>query len=409
MHPSQTTPSSKQVDYPRIGLISLGHFTNDMYGNMMTSLTPYLVIRGAISVTMAGFVLLIYLIGSSVFQPIFGLMSDRTGRRFFVVLGPIWLGTAASLFGWAGNSVTLLALAAFGGIGTAAFHPQAASIVNGLSRRSKGWSMSLFSTGGNIGFAFGPIAAAVVAAVGLHWSLAALIPGIGMTILLALFVPAPTRETQDAPKSSLWGAARGRWKPLSLIVGVIAVRSGAQYAMIIFLPLYFHVQGYAPQLGSYLAFALSLAGAAGGLLGGHLSDRYGRRLVVVSTLLLSAPLLLVSLVVPVLFVWPVLAIAGALLLASNSVTVVQGQELLPANTGIAAGLTMGLGFGLTGIITSALAAFSDHAGVTAAIFVVPFLALLAAGLGALIPDAGTRSSSLQTVIASQAGATGSGR
>ena len=46
-------------------------------------------------------------------------------------------------------------------------------------------------------------------------------------------------------------------------------------------------------------------------------------------------------------VWPLVALSGASLLASNSVTVVQGQELLPRHRGLASGLTLGLGFGLS--------------------------------------------------------------
>jgi FSR family fosmidomycin resistance protein-like MFS transporter len=85
-------------------------------------------------------------------------------------------------------------------------------------------------------------------------------------------------------------------------------------------------------------------------------------------------------------VFPLLALSGACLLASNSVTVVQGQELLPANTGIASGLTLGLGFGLSGLIGSSLAVLSDHIGVQQAIFLTPFLAPVAALIAFRIPD-----------------------
>lgn len=377
----------RDADYRRISLLSLGHLMNDLYGNLMTSLTPYLVVRGVISVTTAGLVLLVYLIGSSVLQPLFGILSDRSGRRLFAVAGPLWVGAAAALFGWAGSPAALLALAAFGGIGTAAFHPQAASMVNGLNQRSKGFSMSIFSMGGNIGFACGPAVAAAIAVAGLHWSIALIVPGIGLTALLALFAPHTQSLAAPPPARSIGEITSGRRLRLSLVIAVIAVRSGVQYGMIIFMPLYFHARGYPTQLGSYYAFVLSLAGAFGGLLGGHLSDLYGRRIVVVASLVISAPLLLASFLAPPAAVWPIVAVAGATLIASNSVTVVQGQELLPDNTGIASGLTMGLGFGFSGILTSSLATFSDHAGVAKTIYVVPVLALVAAALAVFIPDA----------------------
>src|SRR5947209_5730776 len=59
-------------NYPAVGLLSLAHFTNDLYGNLLSSIMPYLVLRGNISATAAGFVILVYLLGSSFLQPAFG-------------------------------------------------------------------------------------------------------------------------------------------------------------------------------------------------------------------------------------------------------------------------------------------------------------------------------------------------
>ncbi len=403
---SEALPSSSDIDYPRIGIISFGHFTNDMCGNLMTSLTPYLVVRGEITVTVAGLFLLVYLIGSSVLQPAFGLLSDRTGRRYFAVLGPLWVGAAASLFGWAGNAATLLALGAMGGIGSAAFHPQAASMIDRLSRRSKGWAMSLFSMGGNVGFALGPVVAAGVAAVGLHWSVLVLIPGLALTALMALFAPDPSAPLRPEGGDSIRSLGARQWRPLSLIVGVIALRSGVQFALIIFLPLYFHARGLPTQLGSYAAFGLSIAGAMGGLLGGRLSDVWGRKLIVVGSLLVTVPLLVVALIVPPSIALPFWALTGATLLASNSVTVVQGQELLPGSTGIASGLTLGLAFGLSGVITVGLTSLSGHAGVTAAVFVLPFITLVTAAIAWFVPERRVSESRVERTSVPPLGMTG---
>jgi FSR family fosmidomycin resistance protein-like MFS transporter len=258
-----------------------------------------------------------------------------------------------------------------------------------LGERSRGWTMSIFSLGGNVGFALGPVVAAAIAAVGLHWTPIILLPGIGLTLLLALYAPHPARIGGQARSASIRKLAASRWRPLGLIVAVIAIRSGAQLGIIFFLPLYFHARGFAPQLGSFDAFLLSIAGALGGLVGGRLSDMYGRRPIVVGSLALTAPLLAAALLVSPPFAWPLITLAGAALLASNSVTVVQGQELLPENTGIASGLTLGLGFGLSGVITTSMATLSDHVGVRSTILLVPALALLAALLSLFVPDSRT--------------------
>lgn len=378
--------SNPTIDYSRVALLSVGHLTNDMYGNLISSLTPYLVIRGEISTSVAGLVVLTYLIGSSVLQPFVGHMSDRSGRRVFAVLGPIWVGLAAVAIALVGNTATILLIAGLGGVGTAAFHPQAASMVQRLSHHSRGWVMSIFSMGGNIGFAIGPLLAAVVATAGTQYAPLVLLPGVGVTVALARYAPQAGARGDTAPSEPLRASLARTWRSLSAIVSIIALRGGIQYALLLFLPLYYHAHGASAQQGSYYAFVISLSGALGGLAGGSLSDRLGRKPVVVGSLLLSLPLLVLSLLVHGPLVWPLLVLAGASLLASNSVTVVQGQELLPANAGIASGLTLGLGFGLSGLIGSALAVLSDHIGVGTVIFLVPLLAPVAAILALSVPE-----------------------
>lgn len=382
-----------ETHYPRVALLSLGHLTNDVYGSLISSLTPYLVLRGSISTTAAGLVLFIYLIGSSLLQPLIGITSDRTGRRFFAVLGPIWVGVAAGLIGWAGNAVVLLALAAVGGVGTAAFHPQAAAMVNRLSGRNRGFVMSIFSMGGNIGFALGPLVAAIIATAGLHWSPVVVFPGIAVTALLVRFAPNAGRAAATEAPKAMRSISGKVWAALGLIVLVIALRSGVLYGLMLFLPLYYHAHGASAQLGSAYAFLFTFSGALGGLGGGSLSDRHGRRPVVILSLLITVPLVYVSFAAGGPVVWLLMGASGAALLSSNSVTVVQAQELLPSNTGMVSGLTMGLGFGLSGAVGFLLGILADHLGVQTAIYLVPLLAPLAAVAAWFVPERGRREAS----------------
>jgi len=246
--------------------------------------------------------------------------------------------------------------------------------------------MSIFSMGGNIGFSLGPLAAALIATVGMGFSVVLLVPGLIVTAFLAAYAPAMRPPQRSAAPGQVRAALRRTWPRLSAIVGIIAIRSGIQYVLLLFLPLYYHAHGLPAQIGSYCAFVLSLSGALGGLIGGPASDRFGRRVIVVVSLLLAMPLLVLSLMTTGPLVWPLLVLSGACLLASNSVTVVQGQELLPANTGIASGLTLGVGFGLSGIIGSAAAAVADHIGVETAIYIAPLLVPAASALALFVPD-----------------------
>jgi FSR family fosmidomycin resistance protein-like MFS transporter len=80
--------------------------------------------------------------------------------------------------------------------------------------------------------------------------------------------------------------------------------------------------------------------------------------------------------------WILLAIAGMALLASNSVTVVFAQELLPQHIGLASGLTLGLAFGAGGLGVGVSGFMADLLGLHASIWSLVLLPGLA-GLLAL--------------------------
>jgi len=369
------------VDMRRISLIGMGHFTNDLYGNLATSLAPYFVLAGKLSAPAAGALVLVYLSGSSILQPLFGIISDRSGRRWFAVVGPAWIGCCMCPLVLAPQAWQIFVLVAVGGIGTAAFHPQGASMVNRLAGKNRGHAMAVFSTGGNVGYALGPLLALILFQVHGSWALVATIPGFVISSLLFRYAPTVKSAAMETAGKSLRDA-RANFGPLARIVLVIAIRSGAMSAVIFLSPLAFHQQGLPAQWGSIGSTIFLLVGAAFGLYAGRLSDRVGRKPVVVWSLVAAAPLIFLIGILPGLASWPVMALAGAAIVASNAVTVVQAQELLPGNVGLAAGLTLGLGFGLSGVVTLAVSAITREAGARETLMMAAALPILAAGLAA---------------------------
>lgn len=366
-------------DMARVTLIAAGHFTNDLYGNLATSLAPYFVLSGRLSTPAAGALILVYLAGSSILQPIFGILSDRSGRRWFAVAGPALIGVCMTALIVAPGGWAIYLLVAVGGVGTAAFHPQGASMISRLAGRRRGWSMSVYSTGGSLGYGLGPVLAALMVAVGNGWTLLLAIPGLVCSGFLFRFAPSVKAHAMESTGSSLRDA-KTNLGGLATIVLIIAIRSGAMLSVIFLAPLYFHQQGLPARWGSYGTTIFLVVGALFGLVAGRLSDRVGRKPVVVWSLVAAAPLMVLMAALPGLASWPVMALAGVALLASNAITVVQAQELLPSNVGLAAGLTLGLGFGLSGVITFMVSAVTKAAGPHDTLFLVAALPLLAAAL-----------------------------
>jgi FSR family fosmidomycin resistance protein-like MFS transporter len=123
-----------------------------------------------------------------------------------------------------------------------------------------------------------------------------------------------------------------------------------------------------------------LAMAAGGIIGAMIADATGARKVVFGSLLLTAPMTFLFLLSSGLVTVIALLLAGVLMGASTSVTLVMGQELMPRNGGVVSGLIMGLAFAAGGAGAGLTGEMALHVGLMESLYVVAALPLVAAVL-----------------------------
>ena len=153
--------------------------------------------------------------------------------------------------------------------------------------------MSLFSVGGNVGFALGPVLVTpLVIAFGLHGTVFMLIPTWLMAAVLVHELPRLKTFRNDLVGGRVQtGDAPEAWGPFAILAGVIALRSFVYFGMVTFIPLYYvNVLHTSKALGSAALSAMLLGGALGTLVGGPLADRFGRRAVLVGSMLVIPPL-----------------------------------------------------------------------------------------------------------------------
>jgi FSR family fosmidomycin resistance protein-like MFS transporter len=271
----------------------------------------------------------------------------------------------------------LVALLMLGGIGVAAFHPQAAALASGLTER-RSVAMAIFVTGGTLGFALGPLlAVTVVGAFGLERTWVAAFPGLVMaSLLLVWFARVSPRPREGRPPARLSGL-KPVLRPLTLLYLVVVCRSAVSYGFMTFLPLYLHRQGWTVQQGgSFLTVHLAF-GALGGFLGGWLADRWGGRNVVVRSFVLATPLYLAFLFLPDWRGLVCLVLGGFFLQSSLPVNVVLGQELSPEHSSTIASLLMGAAWGVGALLIGPIGVLADRWGLHTALLVLT--ALLAVG------------------------------
>lgn len=374
-----------QIQYFKIGVLSIAHMLNDLYSNFLPQMLPFLIaLMPDFTATRAAILVSAFTISSSLIQPLFGYFLDRQGKRWLVHVGTLWMAIMLSLTGLVHSYWLLVILAALAGLGTAAFHPQASTMVNVLSGDRKAVLLSAFVAFGNFGFALSPLLLVpLFQTYGLQATIVTVFPGIFVAVFLLLFAPQNHLLFGGTPAlsvviRSLKSAAR----ELIAIVGVIAIRSLAYTGLLTILPLYFKSQNFSNIAASHLLTIMLFAGAFGGVLGGFISDHYGRKSLIVGSLIISTPLFFAFLYTQGTLSTIFLALAGAALLSSFSVTVVAAQEAIPENKALAAGLTMGFAGGIGGLAVIILGRIGDMWGLSTAVSVI-FLLPILAGLLAL--------------------------
>jgi FSR family fosmidomycin resistance protein-like MFS transporter len=133
-----------------------------------------------------------------------------------------------------------------------------------------------------------------------------------------------------------------------------------------FVPTWYEQLGYGPAFYGPLATTLILASAVGSIWCGALADRFGRRWIVIASLLISILPLILFARFPG---WPGFINATLIGLSAAStgpIMLVMAQQLMAGRAGLASGLILGLGFvtGAIGIPVTGLIA--DQFGMPAA-------------------------------------------
>jgi FSR family fosmidomycin resistance protein-like MFS transporter len=126
----------------------------------------------------------------------------------------------------------------------------------------------------------------------------------------------------------------------------------------------------------YHLFYFLFAVAAGGLIGGPLGDRIGRKRVIWISILGVAPFTLALPYVGLGASTILTVLIGFVLSSAFPAILVYAQELFPGRIGTVSGLFFGLAFGIAGIGAAALGQLADLWGIAAVYKLCSFLPLI---------------------------------
>jgi MFS family permease len=143
-------------DMRLLGFLALGHMVIDINQGSFPVILPFLKDALNLSYAATGLIVLAANITSSLIQPLFGYLADKTARRWLLPISVLLSAVGLGFLGLAPSYGAVLALVVITGFGVAAYHPEGYRTATAVAGDRKATGVSIFSTGGNIGIAVGP-------------------------------------------------------------------------------------------------------------------------------------------------------------------------------------------------------------------------------------------------------------
>ena len=347
-HPAPPRP------WRELWLITIGHGLTHWYPATFYLLLPLIGAELGLSYSQIGLIMTCKYIASAVANVPGGVLVDTVGRKGLLMgVSLFWIGFPYLLIGFTNSYVMLLACIALVGFGNSLWHPSAIPTLGRRYPERKGLVLSVHGMGGNVGDAVAPIVigAALTLFTWREVVVLNVVPGLVVAALLFVFLGSMRLGSKKAEgETQSFRAYLAGLKDLFLSRSLVLLSTGSafrtmtQSALLTFLPVYLaHEMGYSPLWVGASLFALQAAGFAASPVAGHLSDRMGRKQILMTSMAASGLVLLVMALSggSPLFV-ALVAVLGFFLYATRPVIQAWMLEATPKNMG---GSSIGVLFG----------------------------------------------------------------
>jgi DHA1 family multidrug resistance protein-like MFS transporter len=231
-----------------------------------------------------------------------GALSDILGRRRVMLLGAVFFAVPPFVYPIVKDTGALLALRFVHGFATAIFAPVASVYVAGLGEAGRGVRLGWFSSANDLGATAGPLVGGLILYATASFAASYLLVGLLGVLALGVALLVPKTETEITPAESSVAARAAEFRdglrdvitapPVLAAAAAEATMYLGFGAFLGFLPLYARTVGLNDAaIAVVLAVQLTIAVLAKPVTG-NLSDRLGRKPVIVFGLFASAAALL---------------------------------------------------------------------------------------------------------------------
>lgn len=344
--------------YSILFAIGLCHLLNDMVQSVVPAVYPLLKDKFGFTFAQIGIITFVYQMTSSIFQPFVGQYADRHPQPYFMTLGMGFMILGLLMLAYASDFPLILLAVAVIGCGSSVFHPEASRVAQLASGGKKSLAQSIFQVGGNGGSSAGPLLAAMlVIPYGQHaigWFVVAALIATVLLARIGSWYSLLLSEVRTSHRKIVSGVSNLPEKTVSMAMGILILMIFSKYFFNACMTSYFTFYliekfDVSIQTSQVCLFAYLAAFAIGTLAGGFLGDRYGRKYVILFSILGAAPF---TLIMPYLnLTWTIVTsvITGLIIASAFSAIVVYATDLKPDKVGMVSGIFFGLMFGLGGI------------------------------------------------------------
>lgn len=372
-------------------LLASAHFVHDIFTAFLAPLLPLIIDELDLSLFEASTLAVLTQV-PSFFNPFLGSFVDRSRlHRLFVAIGPGGSGTLMCLIGLAPSYGVLAVILLTAGLSVSILHVSAPVLIHRVSAGNVGRGMSLFMVAGELARTVGPLVAVqVVSWYGME-GLWRLIPiAVASSLLLWWKLGSIDVERTNKPQLHLFGVWSAMRRVLTGVSGILISRAFMAGALTTLLPTFLYGEGHSLWRANVSLAVVELAGAAGALASGTLSDRIGRRRVLAVAIAASPPLMLIFLRTGGMLQLAVLALLGIAMLSTAPVLMAVVLENSGDNPAAANGTYFMLGFAARAGILLVVGALGDSFGLRTAYYWCAGFAVLGLPFLWLLPKSVTR-------------------
>jgi FSR family fosmidomycin resistance protein-like MFS transporter len=292
-----------------VWLISAGHGLTHWYTATFYILLPLIGKEFGLSYTQIGLIITVQHLAGAISNIPGGMVVDMVGKKGYLMATSLfWVGFPYALMSLVHSFWMLLICVTLVGIGNNLWHPAAIPTLAYRYPERRGLVLSLHGMGGNAGEAIAPFV--IGALLGwFSWRTVVVInvvPGLTMSALILLLLGAfSMAKSRDENAINAGAQAQGvkqylrdfsgllKNRALMLIACSSGFRTMTQAGLLTFLPVYLAYElNYSPFAVGICLTVLQIAGFIAAPVGGHLSDKWGRKQVIMSSMLLSGAMII---------------------------------------------------------------------------------------------------------------------